>query len=157
MRYLIATGLLVALAGCQSVNQTDSVSSAQPGAIENYSTINQSINRFPPRYPPKAAMNTLEGCATLEYTLTLEHKVIDIQVLDSDSSLFAKEAVKVISKWDWSALSDTVLSVPVRLQTRFEYCLENSSGRCTAESLASRTNCRGADVVISAGRRVTFS
>ena len=114
----------------------------------------QALERFPARYPKKEALAANSGCATIEYVIKPDNTVTGIRVVESSSRHFAKEAEQVVAKWKWSAMPAGILDKPVKTQTRFEFCLEDGSGQCQLETLASKTECSGSDMIASVGMRV---
>ncbi|MDG6098916.1 energy transducer TonB [Alteromonas sp. ZYF713] len=115
----------------------------------------QTLERFPARYPKKEAIAANTGCATVEYVIKPDNSVTGIRVVESSSRHFAKEAELVVAKWKWSAMPAGILDKPVKTQTRFEFCLEDGSGLCTMEKLASKTECSGSDIIASVGTRIS--
>ena len=115
----------------------------------------QALERFPARYPKKEAMAANTGCATVEYVIKPDNTVTGIRVVESSSRHFAKEAEQVVTKWKWAAMPAGILDKPVKTQTRFEFCLEDGSGQCRLEKLASKTGCCGSDIIASVGMRVS--
>ena len=115
----------------------------------------QALERFPARYPKKEAMAANTGCATVEYVIKPDNTVTGIRVVESSSRHFAKEAEQVVAKWKWTAMPAGILDKPVKTQTRFEFCLEDGSGQCQLETLASKTECSGSDMIASVGARVS--
>lgn len=156
MNYLIITSLIVMLFSCSSTNHDEAQShinlkvTQPPIKLSTFIT----VNRFPPRYPMKEASSGIQGCATVEYVVTREQKIKDVRVIDSTNKNFAKEAKKVVSKWDWTGLKSDLLKSSLKAQTRFEYCLEDGSGSCSMSNLLAKTQCSGSDVVASIGYRV---
>lgn len=117
----------------------------------------QAFERFPARYPKKEAMAANMGCATIEYVIMPDNTVTSLRVVDATSRHFASEAEQVIGKWKWSELPAGMLAKPVKTQTRFEFCLEDGTGRCGLEKLANQTACSGSDMIASVGARVQRS
>ena len=115
----------------------------------------QALERFPARYPKKEAMAANSGCATIEYVIKPDNTVTGIRVVESSSRHFAKEAEQVVAKWKWSAMPAGIIDKPIKTQTRFEFCLEDGSGQCRLENLASKTECSGSDMIASVGARVS--
>lgn len=63
----------------------------------------KSIKRVPPKYPISAARNRQEGWAKISFVIDKEGKVIDPIVQDSSGlRSFEKEALRAISKWEYS-------------------------------------------------------
>ena len=96
-------------------------------------------------------------------TVNLDQKIIGAPVPlvkvatnpEEEIHTFAKEAEQVVAKWKWAAMPAGILDKPVKTQTRFEFCLEDGSGQCRLEKLASKTGCSGSDIIASVGMRVS--
>ncbi|MFC3094916.1 energy transducer TonB [Alteromonas sediminis] len=154
MKYTIAGSLIVLLLGCTS---TSHQSSTEYGVAERVQLSDQqkkTLERFPPKYPTRVASSGIEGCATIEYVVTPDFEVQDVNTLVASNPLFATEAQKVIKKWRWENLASDFKTGPLKFQTRFEYCLENGSGRCSMNTLLNKTQCSGNDVVPSVGMQM---
>ncbi|MDC8831222.1 energy transducer TonB [Alteromonas gilva] len=154
MRHLLIPAALFILTGCQSAAPTNSATSHHASPAQAQIGAGATFKRFAPRYPISAARRGLEGCATIAYTLTPANEIKDVLVIDSSDEVFATEAVTVLPKWNWSVVPAEHLIRPIRLQTRFEFCLQDGSGHCTPEALATGTECRGEDLVISSGSMI---
>ena len=137
--------------GCSSTQQSQSPNAAVTPQKFN-SPHFAELHRFPARYPESAVVNALEGCATLEYVVTPVNEVTEIQVIATTEQQFAIEAAKVIPKWQWSALPKGMRNEALKIQTRFEFCLEQPNQRCEAK--AATSSCPGEDVIISKGVRL---
>ena len=145
----------ICLSACQTTPSPDSrfaslQVSSQPHATGPFS----ALPRVEPLYPIEEAKAGGEGCATIEYVVTPDYQLHDIVSRDFSSRFFAREAKAAILKWQWQQLPAGLLTEPVKLQTRFEFCLENGEGRCAAEQLNARTQCRGDDLLPVVGHRV---
>ncbi len=147
--------LLVILFGC---NTTTGKQEQQTRDVSTDDKPSQSmlsnINRFPPRYPMRHARSGTEGCATIAYTLQPNLALRDVQVVDATEAAFAEEAMKVIRRWEWAGLTGKEITEPLHLKTRFEYCLEDGSGRCTISRLTPKTRCSGDDLIASVGSKM---
>ncbi|MEC9260177.1 MAG: energy transducer TonB [Pseudomonadota bacterium] len=161
MKYAILTvftaGFMVACGATEPVATAAKNDYAQLPLTANVLTRPQwqALERFPARYPKKEVMAANTGCATVEYVIKPDNTVTSIRVAESSSRYFAKEAEQVVAKWKWSALPAGILDKPVKTQTRFEFCLEDGSGQCRLEKLASKTECSGSDIIASVGVRVS--
>ncbi len=155
MKYLYLSAALMALVGCQSNRQSVQENEIAQAAPSNSATLVEQIKRFPPRYPITQAKAGKQGCATVEYVITPKNEVSDVKVLDASHADFAKEAQAVVSKWRWQQLPDDAITVPTKIQTRFEFCLAARTGQCDMEKLVAKTQCRGTeDVMASIGMKV---
>ncbi|KFZ30414.1 hypothetical protein IDSA_10125 [Pseudidiomarina salinarum] len=156
MKYLILALASLFLFACQSQAPSKDYKVGNLNTVEGLLTGPEwaDLQRFPPRYPVEEALSGTEGCATVEYVITPDYTVQDISVIESTSKEFAAAAKENIEKWKWSELPAGRLQEPVRTQTRFEFCLEEFAGKCAEEKLANNSQCTGADVVASVGRRV---
>ena len=105
--------------------------------------------RFPARYPVKAARNSIEGCATIEYVVTPNYEIKDIKVVSSTKSYFAESAKKVIRKWNWSDLPTNELEEPIKTQTKFEFCLDKPNSPCSTRAVSKV--CPGEDIIYTTG------
>ena len=153
MRNIIVVSLVTLLAGCNATTSDSSPGNTALHSPQESSGL-ASLNRFPPKYPEKEAMNGKEGCATIEYTVGSDRKVSDINVIEASDAVFAAEARKVVSRWSWQTVSEDAFPSPVKFQTRFEYCLEEGNGNCLASALAARTQCSGDDMIASVGMKI---
>lgn len=112
----------------------------------------QELNRFPPRFPTSHAIKGEDGCATLEYVISADNTISNIQVIDATSKQFAKQARLNVKKWHWSALPKGITKTPIKTQTQFQYCLDSGDGRCKKKPKLAQ--CSGDDVIYSVGYRV---
>ena len=150
IKFYIALTTLVLLAnGCSSTqNEVE-----YPNLGVSYDALKvpelSQMNRFPARYPAKAVVKNVEGCATIEYVITPTFDVSDVKVISSTQDYFAESAKNVIQKWEWSQLPKGVLNLPFKTQTRFEFCLDQPNSPCSSRALSNE--CPGEDVVYSIG------
>lgn len=153
MKHLAISLITLTILGCKSTEPEISQQFPRLEVIQGEMASNkwQPLARFSPRYPIVEAKARREGCATIEYVITPQYDILDIKVVDATSRYFGKESQNVLSKWDWSTLPKDILVSPIKTQTRFEFCLEDGNGRCSAPKLAARTQCSGSDVVSSVG------
>lgn len=153
MKQLAAISLGIFLVGCGATSK-DTGQPSIGGQVTNATAENSplaALNRFPPRYPRQQAKVFGEGCATVEYVVSQDHQISDIKVVSASHYDFGAAAEKVIPKWDWQSLPAGTLETPLKLQTRFEYCIDDGSGRCAMPRLVAKTQCSGSDVVASVG------
>jgi len=145
--------LIIALfaVGCSSTKQDNKYPDVSVKQQEFNPSQLAELNRFPARYPERAAFNSIEGCATVEYVVTTNNEVAEIKVISTTEQQFAIEAAKVINKWKWSSLPKGMINEPVKIQTRFEFCLEQPNQSC--ETKAANSSCPGDDIIFSKGVR----
>lgn len=154
MRYVTAGCFVLALTACQSTQvppQEGTKNSAKQVASEEKSNV---VNRITPLYPVAAAKAGEMGCATIDYVITPSLEIEKMTVIDATAKHFAQEAMNVIPKWGWSNLDEGVITEPLLMRTRFEFCLKNGEGNCTEEAVNKRTSCRGDDTMFVVGSRV---
>ncbi|MFN3899657.1 MAG: energy transducer TonB [Alishewanella aestuarii] len=145
----------ITLSACQTTPSPDSRFASLPVSSQPHATGPFSaLPRVEPLYPIEEAKAGGEGCATIEYVVTPDYQLHDIVSRDFSSRFFAREAKAAILKWQWQQLPAGLLTEPVKLQTRFEFCLETVEGRCDPEQLNARTQCRGDDMLPAVGYRV---
>lgn len=155
MKYkLTLLSALLVLAACQSVPPSSQYSNVPltDGVLATAQW--QQLTRIEPLYPVEEARSGKEGCATIEFIITPDYQITDVQAVSFSSRFFAREAQKALLKWNWQDLPAGLLTEPLKTQTRFEFCLESDEGRCTPEKLAQRDICSGTDVLPVVGYRV---
>jgi len=114
-----------------------------------------TLNRFPARYPENAVMNSVEGCATVEYVLTPQNEVKDIKVVATTEKQFGTAAAKVVKNWKWSALPAGIIQQAVKVQTRFDFCFDKPNQSCT--TISPSYWCPGDDIIYSTGMSTGIS
>lgn len=112
----------------------------------------QELERFPPRFPTSHAIKGEGGCATIEYLVSSDNAISNIQVVDSTSKQFAKQAKINVKKWNWSALPKGITSAPLKTQTQFKFCVDAGGGRC--DKTPKVAQCSGDDVIYAMGYRI---
>ena len=147
---ILITTLIVG--GCASTKVEKEYSDLSVTQNEIQSSKWSQLNRFPPRYPKKAAIKSIEGCATVEYVITPQNEVKDITVIASTSKPFSKAAVNVIKNWKWSELPKSILTQPVKTQTRFDFCFDRPNQPCS--TITPNYSCPSDDIIYSTGMRV---
>ena len=70
-------------------------------------SINQNlVYTTPPKYPPKAAVNGLEGYVILEYDISEKGKPIDINIIESlPAKVFDQAAINSFKGWKYEAFA----------------------------------------------------
>lgn len=139
---------ILLLNGCASNSIPDYSSlSVSQGILnsEQYS----ALNKIPARYPKKAVKKRVEGCATLEYVITAENQIENVQVVTSTKYYFADAAVKALKNWNWAELPIKGSQQSVKTQTRFEFCLDEPNDLCKDRTLSNA--CPAEDIVYSTG------
>jgi len=150
---ILITALIVT--GCASTSVKDEYAELSVTDNELKSVKWSQLTRFPARYPIKAAMKSIEGCATIEYVITPKNEIKDINVITSTNYLFAKAAKHVIKNWTWTELPENILTQPVKTQTRFDFCFDKPNQPCSL--VTPKYSCPSEDVIYSTGMRVKVS
>jgi TonB family protein len=143
------------MSGCASSKVENEYSDLSITHNEIQSSKWSQLERFPARYPKKAVMKSIEGCATIEYVITPQNEVKDINVVASTSKYFAKAAENAIKNWRWSELSKSILTQPVKTQTRFDFCFDKPNQSCS--SITPKYSCPSEDIIYSIGMRIKVS
>ena len=107
------------------------------------------LERFPARYPQQAVINSLEGCATVEYVITPDNNIKDIVVVKSTNKHFSTAAKDVVTNWRWNKLPKNITSEPVKTQTRFDFCFDKANQYCS--TIEPEYSCPGEDTIYSRG------
>ncbi|TLU66155.1 energy transducer TonB [Thalassotalea litorea] len=149
--------IAICLHGCASTN--DETIKEYPNLSLTHNEIKSSkwdqLNRFPARYPIKAVQKFIEGCATIEYVITPQNEVKDIVVVVSTNKHFSKAAKQAIKSWKWSELPKSILTQPVKTQTRFDFCFDKPNQPCS--STIPTYSCPSEDIIYSTGMLVKAS
>ncbi len=83
-----------AKAAAETSKSTKSVASSGP------STGVIPLERFPPKYPMRAAKRHIEGWVKIEFTITKDGEVTDAVVVEAEpAEIFDEAALQAISKW----------------------------------------------------------
>lgn len=146
-------GILIStliVSGCASTTMENEYSDLSVTDNELISSKWSQLNRFPARYPIKAARKSIEGCATIEYVVTPQNEIKDVRVIVSTKKYFAEAAEDVIKNWNWSELPKNILAQPVKTQTRFDFCLDKKSDQ-PCELITPKYYCPSEDIIYSAG------
>ena len=153
MRNLLGVLFVTAIvSGCTSSPAGNEYSEVPLTDNELQSEKWSQLDRFPPRYPENAAMNSVEGCATVEYVITPEHEIKDVTVVTATHRQFGTSAAAVVQNWRWSELPPGVITQPVKTQTRFDFCLDQPNQPCAA--VTPDYSCPGEDIIYSSGMRM---
>ena len=138
------------VSGCASTTMENEYSDLSVTDDEIKSSKWSQLNRFPARYPIKAAQKSIEGCATIEYVVTPQNEIKDIRIIASTKKYFADAAEDVINNWNWSELPKNIINQPVKTQTRFDFCLDKKSNQ-PCELITPKYSCPSEDIIYSAG------
>ena len=65
-------------------------------------TERRPIHRVEPIYPVSEQRRGREGDVTVEFTITEDGNVIDIEVIEATSSAFASAAVRAVQRWRYA-------------------------------------------------------
>lgn len=151
-RYLGMALAALVLSGCASTTTDSTYTDLSVTQGELKQDKWSDLNRFPPRYPEQAVMQSSEGCATVEYVITPDNELHDVRVVTATNRLFGTSATNVVQNWNWSDLPNGIISEPVKTQTRFEFCFNASDQLCTGVEPVNA--CPGDDVIYSRGTRM---
>lgn len=156
MRKFSRIVMAILLAGCQSSNSSIAPEIAAAERAADTATAGSStvVTRFPPLYPVKAAKAGEDGCATIDYVITPELTISQVEVVKATADHFAIEASKVIPRWKWGNLPEGTITEPMKLRTRFEFCLSKTDVSCEVAVREAPSVCPGDDVVVAAGSRI---
>ena len=150
---IIITTLI--MSGCTSTKIENEYSDLSLTHNEVQSTKWEQLNRFPARYPKQAVMKSIEGCATIEYVITPQNEIKDVNIIASTNNHFAKAAKNVIKNWKWSELPKNIITLPVKTQTRFDFCFNKPNQLCS--TITPKYSCPSKDIVYSTGMRIKVS
>lgn len=113
MKILYALVALVLLPSCQSTASSSSSSYQPDYRAENVCVDGQErpvqakepqwIVRIEPRYPADAAKNKVQGHIKLQFVITTQGTVSNIQVMESvPAGVFDAEAVRALQRWKYT-------------------------------------------------------
>ncbi|SEB01083.1 energy transducer TonB [Alkalimonas amylolytica] len=114
----------------------------------------RSLQRYEARYPIEEASAGNDGCATIEYVITPDYQITDVQTTHATSRYFAQQARHAITRLSFSNAAPGNLTEPVKTRTRFEFCLQNNDDDCSVSVLQQERHCQGTDALFSIGSRV---
>ena len=140
------------VSGCASSKVENEYTNLPVAQNELQSSKWTELVRFPARYPESAAMNSRDGCATVEYVLTPQNEVKDIKVITATEKQFGIEAAKAVKSWKWSELPKGIITQAVKTQTRFDFCFDKPNQSCT--TITPKYSCPGEDTIYSTGMRI---
>lgn len=148
--FVIATGVALTL----TATQAESAASAFQETIKSSitllpKTVWELVDRDTARFPTYLSKENTGGCATVEYTLTPENQITDVNVVSASRSYFAKAAHNAIKKWDFKAVEGPLTLTEITTQTRFEFCIASSVAECLSEP---ESFCSGEDVIAVVAR-----
>jgi TonB family protein len=82
------------------------------------------VQQVAPRFPQAAARGGFEGWVDVEFTVAPDGSVSDVEVSDSSSRVFHREALSAISNWRFEPVQEGGRPVPVRAVLRFTFRAE---------------------------------
>jgi len=83
------------------------------------------VVRIIPSYPLREAERGIEGMCVLQFDVTTAGSPVNIQVLQCDSSGFARESVRAVERWRYNPrVRDGVPQMYRGVQTRLEFKLD---------------------------------
>jgi len=78
----------------------ETTKSTKSAASSSISTGVIPLERFPPKYPMRAAKRHIEGWVKIEFTITKDGEVTDAVVVEAEpAEIFDEAALQAISKW----------------------------------------------------------
>jgi len=143
---------VLAISGCASTKNTVEYPNLAVTDNELAQPKWADLKRFPARYPEQAVVNSLEGCATVEYVITPDNEIKDVAVVESTNRHFSVAAKDVITNWKWKDLPNNIISEPVKTQTRFDFCFDKAGQACS--TMEPEYSCPGQDIIYSRGMKV---
>jgi periplasmic protein TonB len=150
--YLAFLIITLVMSGCASTKVENEYTNLRVSQNELQSSKWAELVRFPARYPESAAINAIEGCATVEYVVTPQNEVKDIKVVTTTEKHFGIAAAKVVANWKWSDLPNGIITQAVKTQTRFDFCFDKPNQSCT--TITPKYVCPGDDIIYSTGMRL---
>lgn len=82
--------------------------------------------RTPPRYPDAAASRGEEGYVLVQFNVTAEGRVEDVEVVESSSSVFTRAALSAVRQWRYWPRRENGVDVPrMGVQTQLDFMLED--------------------------------
>ncbi len=77
-------------------------------------------------YPQQRAIKRTEGCATVEYVVSTENKILKADVIASSHKDFSKASIKAIKQWPWDKVPSNSLFETIKTRNTFYYCIDDS-------------------------------
>lgn len=84
------------------------------------------LRKVDPRYPDSAKRANREAVVTLEFTVDVDGKAVDIKVVKPVGYGFDEAAVEAIKKWRFTPAKRGGEDVPMRVQQRIRFTLEEN-------------------------------
>lgn len=79
------------------------------------------IERAAPDFPGAALRAGIDGWVVLEFTVDLNGRVTDVEIADSSSRVFHRNATAALSKWRFEPVTENGEKVPARATVRFTF------------------------------------
>ena len=79
------------------------------------------INQSAPEFPSAALRSGIDGWVVLEFTVDTNGRVEDVDVADSSSRVFHRNAIRALEQWRFSPVQENGQAVPVRAMVRFTF------------------------------------
>jgi TonB family protein len=149
MKATLLLGALCTLTGCSHQTQSVHLTSLPLSGITDVNAQWSPISRNASRYPKEAILAEKMGCTSLEYVINKAGLAEQIRVLASSDEAFSEAAIETLQQWQWQATAANPRHLPVKSQTRFEFCIEHNDQPCDTRELAQI--CQGEDMVRSTG------
>ncbi|MDM5090156.1 energy transducer TonB [Aeromonas bestiarum] len=153
MKATLLVGALCALTGCSHQTQSVHLTSLPLSKITDVNAQWSPLSRNESRYPKEAILAEKMGCTSLEYVINEAGRAEQIRVLARSDDAFSEAAMETLQQWQWQATAANPGHLPVKSQTRFEFCIEHNGQPCDTSGLAQL--CQGEDMVRSTGQVYT--
>jgi TonB family protein len=153
MKATLLVGALCALTGCSHQTQSVQLTSLPLSKITDVNAQWSPLSRNESRYPKEAILAEKMGCTSLEYVINEAGRAEQIRVLARSDDTFSEAAMETLQQWQWQATAANPGHLPVKSQTRFEFCIEHNGQPCDTSGLAQL--CQGEDMVRSTGQVYT--
>ncbi len=153
MKATLLVSALCALTGCSHQTQSAHLIPIPLSDITDVNAHWSPLGRNESRYPKEAILAEKMGCTSLEYVINAAGRAEQIRVLTPSEDAFSEAAMETLQQWQWQATAANSGHLPVKSQTRFEFCIEHNGKPCDTRGLAQR--CPGEDMVRSTGQVYT--
>jgi len=85
--------------------------------------IPKCIKKVEPIYPEKAKKELVQGVVVLEVTTDTEGNVVNVKVLESESSLLNQSAIDAVKQWKYEVMRSKGNPIPVSFKVTITYKL----------------------------------
>lgn len=114
------------LQGCKT-NKIHTDSNYQNLPIQQGFLDNDTFHKFNKKYyPMQRAIKGTEGCATIEYVVSNEPSIIEINVIASSHRDFSKTSKHAIKYWSWDLIPEGSIENIIKARNTFYFCIDDS-------------------------------